>query len=114
MKPEARENLEAVLVHGAHIQDFVSGLDFDAYLLDTRTRFAVERSFEIIGEALNRTSKIEPHAMEALPEFRKIISFRNILAHSYDGIEEKIVWGIVEDALPELMLHVRELLTAST
>lgn len=66
MKPEARENLETVLAKGAQIQEFVSGLSFISYLQDARTRFAVERSFEIIGEALNRTSKIDPLAVDAL------------------------------------------------
>jgi len=49
---------------------------------------AVERSFEIIGEALNRVKKIDPETLEKIHEHRSIISFRNILAHAYDGIED--------------------------
>lgn len=110
MKPETRENLETVLEHGALIQRFVAGLSFETYVEDARTRLAVERSFEIIGEALNRTARLDPELPKVLPDCRKIISFRNILAHGYDGIEDKLVWGIVEGALSDLLAQVSQIL----
>ncbi|MDD5201439.1 MAG: DUF86 domain-containing protein [Terrimicrobiaceae bacterium] len=110
MRLEVRENLEAVLEQGRQIQSFVFEMDFAAYRQDARTRLAVERSFEIIGEALNRVSKVEPETIEFITDFRQIISFRNILAHCYDSIEDKIVWGIVEAALPRLVTQVEALL----
>jgi uncharacterized protein with HEPN domain len=59
----------------------------------------VERSFEIIGEALNRSFKITPEQIDSIRNYRQIISFRNILAHCYDRVEDRIVWGIIEGAL---------------
>ena len=81
MRPELLENLRDALRHGLEIQGFVSGMSLKQYSEDDKTRLAVERSFEIIGEALNRSYKIDPELIDAIPNYRQIISFRNILAH---------------------------------
>jgi len=103
MKPELRENLEDALRHGRDIQRFISGMSLEQYSGDDKTRLAVERSFEIIGEALNRSYKLDPELIDTIPNYRQIISFRNILAHCYDTVEDKIVWGIIEESLPLLL-----------
>lgn len=110
MKPELRENLEDALRHGRDIQGFVSGMSLEQYSADEKTRLAVERSFEIIGEALNRSYKIDPERIEGIPHYRRIISFRNILAHCYDTVEDRIVWGIIEESLPCLLSDLETLL----
>jgi uncharacterized protein with HEPN domain len=110
MKLEVMENLESALEQGREIQAFVTGMGFDGYMNDSKTRLAVERSFEIIGEALNRAYKEDPNTIETIENYRQIISFRNILAHCYDSIEDKIVWGIIEESLPVLLKKVETLL----
>lgn len=110
MKPELRENLEDALKHGIEIQGFVSGMTMGDYSSDDKTRLAVERSFEIIGEALNRSYKIDPALVDAIPNYRQIISFRNILAHCYDSVENRIVWGIIEECLPRLLSDLKRIL----
>jgi len=102
--------MEDALKHGRDIQGFVSGISLDQYSADEKTRLAVERSFEIIGEALNRSSKIDPELVERIPHYRRIISFRNILAHCYDTVEDRIVWGIIEESLPHLLNNLELLL----
>ena len=103
MKPEIQENLQTVIEQGRLIQSFVNGISFEDYLSDEKTRLAVERSFEIIGEALNRAYKLDPDTIDSITDYRKIISFRNILAHCYDSIEDRIVWGVIEESLPSLL-----------
>ena len=110
MRLEVRENLESVLEQGREVQSFVKGMGLDCYIKDSKTRLAVERSFEIIGEALNRAHKDDPETIETIENYRQIISFRNILAHCYDSIEDKIVWGIIEESLPVLLKKVETLL----
>ena len=110
MKPELRENPQEALRRGLEIQRFVAGLTLEEYSSDDKTRLAVERSFEIIGEALNRSSKIAPEPIDAIRNHRQIISFRNILAHCYDSVEDRIVWGIIERSLPELLEDLGALL----
>ena len=103
MKPELRENLEVALKHGREILKFVAEMSLEQYSSEDKTRLAVERSFEIIGEALNRSYKLDPELVDAIPNVRQIISFRNILAHCYDSVEDRIVWGIIEESLPRLL-----------
>ncbi len=110
MKPELLDNLEEALKSGHEVQKFVTGLTLEQYSSDDRTRLAVERLFEIIGEALNRSFKIAPEQVDAIRNYRRIISFRNILAHCYDTVEDRIVWGIIEGSLPELLEDLHKLL----
>jgi len=79
IKPELREHLEEALRLGIEVQKFVAGLTLEQYSADDKTRLAVERSFEIIGEALNRSFKIAPEQIDSIRNYRQIISFRNIL-----------------------------------
>ena len=73
-------------------------------------RAAVERQFEIIGEALRRLLADDPPTAARISEHARIIAFRNILAHGYADIDDQIVWGIVESKLPTLLEDVDALL----
>lgn len=109
MSPEIRELLEDILERIAQIKAFTSDLEFPDYQQDAKTKLAVERSLEIIGEALSRIKKEDPIVLEEIQEHRSIISFRNILAHAYDNIEDKIVWGVITSDLDKLEADIRKL-----
>jgi uncharacterized protein with HEPN domain len=70
---------------------FTAGKTFDDYLTDELLKPAVERQFEIIGEALNRLSKLAPDVNLQISQSRRIISFRNVLIHGYDAIDDVVV-----------------------
>ena len=59
-------------------------MDSAAFAADARTQAAVERKFEIIGEAVNCLHKDHPELARRIPEMRRIVDFRNFLAHGYD------------------------------
>jgi uncharacterized protein with HEPN domain len=63
------------------IEQFIAGLDAAAYAQSALVRAAVERQFEIIGEALNQLSKVSPELARQVPNLREIIGFRNVLIH---------------------------------
>ena len=90
------------------IEDFVSGFDYDAYAEDAKTQRAVERDFEIIGEALNRIKRDDEELLKHISEVRKIIGFRNILAHGYDIVDDSIIWNAVTNHLPLLKGEISE------
>ncbi len=90
------------------IDRFARGKSFEDYCTDDMLSSAIERKFEIIGEALSRIRRKEPNDLSAISEWPAIIGFRNILAHGYDRVEESVVWGIVTRQIPEF---IRELET---
>ena len=72
--------------------------DFYAYQKDLKTKKAVERNLEIIGEAVNRILKFDNTF--PLNEARNIIGTRNRIIHSYDNISDEVIWTIVSRELP--------------
>lgn len=92
------------------ILEFTRGKSFADYQSDDLLRSATERKFEIIGEALNRLGKSSSELLSRIHEHRSIISFRNILVHGYDRIDDQIVWGIIDEELDELLTNVEQLL----
>lgn len=90
--------------------DSCTARPFSDYKADELLRAAVERQFEIVGEALTQLNKIDPAAAAALPDCKRIIAFRNILIHGYASVDDQIVWGVVEGSLPSLMADLRNLL----
>jgi uncharacterized protein with HEPN domain len=70
----------------------------------------VERQFEIIGEALNRLVKTTPDTAGQISHHKRVISFRNILIHGYDLVEDAVVWDVVAKDLPLLHSQVAKLL----
>ena len=85
------------------IKRFVTRKDFAAYQGDELLRSAVERQFEVLGEALNQLSRLDPDAAKEIPELARIVAFRNILIHGYASVDDRLVWGIVEGRLgPQL------------
>uniref|UniRef100_A0A7C2WRT3 DUF86 domain-containing protein n=1 Tax=Thermorudis sp. TaxID=1969470 RepID=A0A7C2WRT3_9BACT len=71
---------------------------------------AVERQFEIIGEALARLARLDETHASRISEYRRIIAFRNILIHGYADVDHLIVWDIIESKLPTLRREVTTLL----
>lgn len=101
--------LNDVIVNANEVKQFIAGMTFDDYRADRKTQSAVERKFEIIGEALNRISRIDGEMLEQIRDYRSIISFRNILAHGYDSVDERVVWGIIEADLDHLIADAEKL-----
>ncbi len=83
--------------------------NFHEYQKDIRTKKAIERNIEIIGEAINRISKNESCDIQ-IKNARKIIGTRNRLAHEYDNISDEIIWAIVLRELPKLKKEIEELM----
>ena len=82
--------------------------DFEVFKKDLRTRRAVERNIEIIGEALSRTVSAEGNL--AISNARKIVDTRNRIIHGYDSVSDEIIWGILTQHLPKLKIEVEKLL----
>lgn len=82
--------------------------DFKVYMSDKMLRRAVEREFEIIGEAMNKIDKIDSEIN--IMSKRQIINMRNRVIHGYDKIDDEIIWGIIVRHLPILKKGVNNLM----
>jgi uncharacterized protein with HEPN domain len=92
---DARESADAIL-------RFIAGRSADDYLADAMLRAAVERHFEIIGEALNRLAKAAPAIAARIPDLSRAIAFRNLLIHGYATVDDATVWRTAREDLPPL------------
>lgn len=92
------------------IQSFTAGLDVAAYVGNAMAQAAVERKFEIIGEALNQLSKLDAALASRIPDLPQIVAFRNQLIHGYVTVSVSTVWNISQNALPPLLASVQKLL----
>lgn len=84
-----------------NILSYTSNLSFDEFMNDQKTKDAVVRNFEIIGEAANKFPKIFQDQNKQI-DWPGIIGFRNILIHDYFGIDFEIIWKIKCENLPKL------------
>ena len=64
-----------------------------------------------MGEALNQLSKIDSETVSKISDYRKIISFRNVLIHGYADVDNRLVWDILATKFPSLINEVEELLS---
>ena len=87
---------------------FSKSKKFETYVSDIRTKRAVERNIEIIGEAMNRILKENPEIN--ISNSRKIVDARNKIIHGYDEISDDVIWGIVINHLPLLKIEAGKLL----
>ena len=88
------------------ITEFVAGIDALGYAKDDLIRSAVERKFEIVGEALTRLLKTAPDLAHRVSNLSEIIGFRNFLAHGYDSVNHARVWSIIVESLPKLRREI--------
>jgi uncharacterized protein with HEPN domain len=111
MRLEARKHLEDIRQASSLIAQFVSGRTLADYEQDPLLRSGVERQFEIIGEALNRLIRLDDSFQDSIRHARRIVGFRNVLAHGYDVVENEVVWDVTQEYLPSLVEDVSRLLS---
>jgi uncharacterized protein with HEPN domain len=92
------------------IQAFTSGMDSVSYASNEMAQAAVERKFEIIGEALNQLSKLDATLAARISDLPQIVAFRNQLIHGYATVNASTVWNVAQSALPPLLVTVQALL----
>jgi uncharacterized protein with HEPN domain len=104
MTDQERKYLVDILFACRKILNFLGNESFEEFKSDLKTQSAVERQLGIIGEVLAQLRKsksnLDFHSQS------KIIGLRNRLIHAYDGIDLTIIWAIVKNHIPNLILEV--------
>jgi uncharacterized protein with HEPN domain len=106
---EIRKYLFDIERAAASLHEFTAGKTLADYEASRLLQAAVEREFEIIGEAVSQLAKRDPALAERIPDFRRLIAFRNLLIHGYADVDHVLVWGLLQTKLPELLAAIRAL-----
>jgi len=96
------------------IQEFTMGQTLATYRADYMRRCAVERQFEILGEAFNRIDDVDPSFRDRFSEMSHAIGMRNRIAHGYDRVNDVIIWDVAQEDIPLLMDKLVAWLSGST
>ncbi len=107
---ESRKYLEDIRQAADRIQQFTKGKTLQDYTKDDLLRAGVERQFEIIGEALNKLTRLDSATASRISNYERIIAFRNILIHGYAIVDDQVVWDVVQNNLPVLLQDVKAML----
>jgi len=91
------------------IYEYISGLDFEIFKKDSKTIDAVVRNLEIVGEAVKQVPE-NVRIMHPNIDWKKIAGLRDILIHSYFGVDIEIIWSIIQNNLPELKEQIDNIL----
>ena len=104
-----RPYVQEMVEFGERVATYVGGLDQQAFTADQRTYDATLRNIELLGEA---ATHIPENVRDAHPEiaWRQIIGTRNRLAHGYLGIDDDVIWDIIQTDIPDLLPALSRLL----
>lgn len=111
MHPDSAKLLWDAQQATQRISRFTAGKSFEQYVGDELLRSGVERQFEIVGEALNQLSRLDPATAATIPDLPRIVAFRNVLIHGYADVDDRVVWGVIESSLIALQEALSLLLT---
>jgi uncharacterized protein with HEPN domain len=110
---DAKSHLRDILQSILFIEQFVSGMDLDAYAEDYKTQAAVERKMLVISEAAIRLKGDAEVLCPSVP-WRDIRGAGNWLRHQYDNVDLETIWNTVQDGLPPLKAAVEKALAADS
>lgn len=110
MKRESSKYLYDISRAASLLREFTIGKSFSEYESDAMLRAAVERQCEIIGEATAQLARVDEATASRISDYKRIIAFRNILIHEYAGVDNRLVWDVVDTNIPTLIREVTDLL----
>jgi len=97
MQPKSLKLIEDIREAAAFIRDATQWSSLEKYQKDKLLRFAVERNFEIIGEAIKRLAGLDQATAARIGDYQQIIAFRNVLIHGYDLVDHELVWSTIKN-----------------
>ncbi len=101
MKRESLDYIEDVIDALSKIQQFTQGMEYNDFIKDDKTIFAVVRALEVIGEAAKRISRSVKNRYPQIP-WKDAAGMRDKLIHEYFGINLKVVWDTIKQDIPAL------------
>jgi len=100
--------IEDIIKSAELIIDFTKDVDFASFSKDLKTRYAVIRCFEVMGEAAKRIPDEIRNKYPAIP-WKIISAMRDRLIHGYDVVDDSVLWKTVVLDLPELLQNLKKI-----
>jgi uncharacterized protein with HEPN domain len=113
MKRDYSLYLKDILQAADDIESFIGDMDFDAFCSDKKTRGAVVREIEVIGEAAKNIPKAVRDKHKKMP-WQDMARMRDKISHAYFGINYEIVWKVVKERLPEIRASIANMIDEMT
>ena len=110
MSDHVKAYLSDILHYAANVMEFTAGRTLDEYLDDEYFRSAVERQLELMGDTVGLLLKTAPELEPQISHARRVVDFRNRLAHAYRSLINAVVWNIAQQYVPLLKAEVEALL----
>ncbi|MBM4226221.1 MAG: DUF86 domain-containing protein [Gammaproteobacteria bacterium] len=110
MHADSRKLLWDALRAAERVRRFTQGKTFEHYQTDDLLSSAVERQLGIVGEALSQLRRIDPESANRIEGLSRAVGFRNVLVHGYQAVDNRLVWGVVDGSLGDLMTSLAALL----
>lgn len=91
------------------IEDFVGEMSFDEFMKDEKTKSAVVREIEVMGEAVKNIPSSIRERYKDIP-WNQMAKTRDKIIHFYFGVDYEIVWRVIRERLPEIKLSLEKML----
>ncbi len=100
--------IQDMLESGVKAIEYLGDKDFDLFSSDTLLQDAIVRRLEVLGEAASQISK-EFQSLHNELDWKGIIGLRNRLIHGYDYVDIEVIWKILKEDLPDLILKIKKI-----
>ena len=111
MNERSRQRLRDALRAARLIDEHVRPVTLEDSLADEWFRSAVDWQLVVVGEALNDVRRAQPDFEDHFPKIHEWVAQRNVLIHLYDQIDDTMVWRVVRDELPSLIVALDQALS---
>lgn len=92
------------------IESYTAGRTVEAVRTGRGLQLILHKLLEIVGEALNQASKLDPSVTPTIPDLRRFVNMRNRITHGYDSVDYAAVWRVAAEEIPRLRAVLDELL----
>ena len=110
LQPKDRIRFQHMVDHATEALNMIKGRTREDLDNDRQLNLSLVRLLEIVGEAASRTSESTRSSHSELP-WIQIIGLRNRLIHGYDEVDFDILWTILQDDLPLLVIQLKQSLS---
>jgi uncharacterized protein with HEPN domain len=109
MKKEFLDYIEDIIEAMDDAMNFVKGMEYDVFVKDRKTVYAVTRAMEIIGEAVKKIPTSVKNRYSQIP-WKDMAGMRDKVIHEYFGVDLKRVWSTIKKDIPNLKLLFEKIL----